>query len=157
MKQVTIKDDPDMLDEYDFTGGVRGKYVERFAAGSNIVVLSPDVANFFPDSESVNPMKTVNQVFLCAQQAKVDGYRRLVDITLQDGEVYRCSLADSSERLRLAHRSLVEEWEWIGPQAGIHWPAVDEDLSIEYLVDKGYLLGNQEMVSIKGALLVPVS
>ncbi len=54
MKQVTIKDDPDMLDEYDFTGGVRGKYVERFAAGSNIVVLSPDVANFFPDSESVN-------------------------------------------------------------------------------------------------------
>ena len=54
MKQVTIKDDPDMLNEYDFTGGVRGKYVERFAAGSNIVVLSPDVANFFPDSESVN-------------------------------------------------------------------------------------------------------
>ncbi len=48
------KDDPDMLDEYDFTGGVRGKYVERFAAGSNIVVLSADVAQFFPTSESVN-------------------------------------------------------------------------------------------------------
>ncbi len=56
MKQVTIttKDDPDMLDEYDFTGGVRGKYVERFAAGSNIVVLSADVVPFFPTSKSVN-------------------------------------------------------------------------------------------------------
>ena len=43
-----------MLDEYDFSKGVRGKYVERFKAGSNIVVLSPDVAEVFSDSESVN-------------------------------------------------------------------------------------------------------
>jgi hypothetical protein len=33
---------------------VRGKYAERYAAGSNVVVLSPDVAEVFPDSESVN-------------------------------------------------------------------------------------------------------
>jgi hypothetical protein len=99
-------------------------------------------------------MKRANQVFLCAEEAKVDGYRRLVDITLQDGEVYRCSLAESSERLRLAHPSLVEEWEWIGPQAGIHWPAVDEDLSIEYLVDKGDLLGHQEKFSQNGSSLI---
>jgi len=45
---------PDMLDEYDFSKGVRGKYAERYAEGSNIVVLAPDVAEFFPDSESVN-------------------------------------------------------------------------------------------------------
>lgn len=95
-----------------------------------------------------------NQVFLCAEEAKVDGYRRLVDITLEDGEVYRCSLAESSERLRLAHPSLVEEWEWIGPQAGIHWPAVDEDLSIEYLVDKGDLLEHQEKFSQNGTELI---
>jgi hypothetical protein len=44
----------DMLAEYDFTGGVRGKYAERYAAGSNVVVLSPDVAEIFPDSRSVN-------------------------------------------------------------------------------------------------------
>ena len=43
-----------MLDEYDFSKGVRGKYVERFKAGSNIVVLSPDIAEVFSDSESVN-------------------------------------------------------------------------------------------------------
>jgi len=43
-----------MLDDYDFSQGVRGKYVQRFAQGSNVVVLSPDVAEIFPDSESVN-------------------------------------------------------------------------------------------------------
>ena len=46
--------DADMLDEYDFSGGVRGKYVDRFAQGSNVVVLDPDVARVFTDSESVN-------------------------------------------------------------------------------------------------------
>ena len=45
---------PDMLDEYDFSKGVRGKYAKRYAEGTNIVILAPDVAKFFPDSESVN-------------------------------------------------------------------------------------------------------
>ena len=53
-KQVETERDPDMLDDYDFSQGVRGKYVQRFAQGSNVVVLSPDVAEIFPDSESVN-------------------------------------------------------------------------------------------------------
>ncbi len=44
----------DMLSEYDFTGGVRGKYARRYAAGSNVVVLEPDVARVFHDSRSVN-------------------------------------------------------------------------------------------------------
>lgn len=48
------KRDQDMLDDYDFSQGVRGKYVQRFAEGSNVVVLSPDLAEMFPDSESVN-------------------------------------------------------------------------------------------------------
>lgn len=46
--------EPEMLDEYDFSGGVRGKYVDRFPKGSNVVVLEPDVAQVFTDSESVN-------------------------------------------------------------------------------------------------------
>jgi len=46
--------DPDMLPEYDFSSGVRGKYVDRFAEGCNVVVLDPDVARVFTDSESVN-------------------------------------------------------------------------------------------------------
>lgn len=47
-------DDPEMKDEYDFSKGVRGKYARRFRAGTNIVILSPDVAEVFKDSESVN-------------------------------------------------------------------------------------------------------
>jgi len=43
-----------MLDEYDFSGGVRGKYAARFAQAANVVVLDQDVAEVFTDSESVN-------------------------------------------------------------------------------------------------------
>jgi hypothetical protein len=49
-----MKNDPDMLEEYDFTGGVRGKYAKRYAAGTNVVVIDPDVAEYFPDHDSVN-------------------------------------------------------------------------------------------------------
>ena len=49
-----MKHDPDMLEEYDFTGGVRGKYARRFLEGSNVVVIDPDVAEYFPDHEAVN-------------------------------------------------------------------------------------------------------
>jgi len=45
---------PDMRAEYDFSKGVRGKYIARLAAGSNAVVLDADVAAHFPDSKSVN-------------------------------------------------------------------------------------------------------
>ena len=47
----------DLRDEYDETllkNGVRGKYVQRLAAGSNIVRLAPDVAAAFPNEEAVN-------------------------------------------------------------------------------------------------------
>ena len=44
----------EMRPEYDFTGGVRGKYVNRLARTANVVVLDDDVATVFPDSASVN-------------------------------------------------------------------------------------------------------
>jgi hypothetical protein len=53
-KAARAKRDPDMLAEYDFSQGVRGKYAKRYADGTNVVVLSPDVAEFFPDSDAVN-------------------------------------------------------------------------------------------------------
>lgn len=49
-----MKTDPDMLEEYDFTGGVRGKYAKRYEEGTNVVVIEPDVAAYFPDHDSVN-------------------------------------------------------------------------------------------------------
>ena len=44
----------DLLPEYDFSGGVRGKYAARMAEGTNIVVIAPDLAKLFPTSEAVN-------------------------------------------------------------------------------------------------------
>jgi len=43
-----------MLEEYDFSKGVRGKYAKRYAEGTNVVVLDPDVAEYFPDHQAVN-------------------------------------------------------------------------------------------------------
>lgn len=43
-----------MLAEYDFTKGVRGKYAKRYAQGTNLVMLEPDVAKVFPTAEAVN-------------------------------------------------------------------------------------------------------
>jgi len=43
-----------MQEEYDFSKGVRGKYAKRYAKGTNVVVLDPDVAKVFPSSEAVN-------------------------------------------------------------------------------------------------------
>ena len=44
--------------EYDLTkllkGGARGKYADRYRAGSNVVVLAPEVAQAFPTEEAVN-------------------------------------------------------------------------------------------------------
>lgn len=54
MKKAKSNRDPEMLDEYDFSKGVRGKYAERYAEGTNVVVLAPDVASVFPDAQSVN-------------------------------------------------------------------------------------------------------
>jgi hypothetical protein len=44
----------EMRAEYDFTGGVRGKYADKYKAGTNVVLLEPEVAAAFPDSKAVN-------------------------------------------------------------------------------------------------------
>jgi hypothetical protein len=44
----------EMRPEYNFSGGVRGKYLERYKADSNIVVLDPDVSLAFPNAAAVN-------------------------------------------------------------------------------------------------------
>lgn len=52
------KDSNDELrEEYDLSqlkNRVRGKYVERYRQGTNLVLLEPEIAKAFPDSESVN-------------------------------------------------------------------------------------------------------
>ncbi|MBI5892734.1 MAG: hypothetical protein HZB79_03620 [Deltaproteobacteria bacterium] len=49
-----MQKDSDMLEEYDFSKGVPGKYAERYMEGTNVVIIDPDVAKFFPDHDSIN-------------------------------------------------------------------------------------------------------
>ena len=44
----------EMRPEYDFSGGIRGKYVDRYRHGTNVILLDPELAEAFPDSKSVN-------------------------------------------------------------------------------------------------------
>lgn len=56
-KEISHELEEELLPEYDFArmeGGVKGKYAERYQAGTNIVLLAPDVAQAFPTSDSVN-------------------------------------------------------------------------------------------------------
>ena len=57
MKKVESDEENDLRPEYDFSqmkGGVRGKYVERYREGTNLVLLDPDVAAAYPDAKAVN-------------------------------------------------------------------------------------------------------
>jgi len=49
-----MPNDPDMLEEYDFSEGKRGKYAQRYAEGSNVVVIDSDVVKYFPNHDAVN-------------------------------------------------------------------------------------------------------
>jgi hypothetical protein len=57
MKKTNRKSANDMRPEYDFRsmkGGVRGKYVTQYRAGTNLVLLDPEVAEAFPTDGAVN-------------------------------------------------------------------------------------------------------
>lgn len=56
MKKTNPKDE-DMRPEYDFAkmkGGVKGKYAKRYRAGTNVILLDPDVYKAFPTAVAVN-------------------------------------------------------------------------------------------------------
>ncbi|MHC5614466.1 MAG: hypothetical protein ACYTXA_26635 [Nostoc sp.] len=56
-REVENEMEDELLSEYDFAqmeGGVKGKYVERYRAGTNLVLLDRDVAQAFPNDAAVN-------------------------------------------------------------------------------------------------------
>lgn len=56
-KEAKDELDDELRAEYDFAqlkGGIKGKYAMRYRAGTNLVLLAPDVAEAFPTDESVN-------------------------------------------------------------------------------------------------------
>jgi hypothetical protein len=57
MKKNVDELDDELRPEYDFSkmaGGIRGKYIEQYRAGTSLVLLDPDVAQAFPTDASVN-------------------------------------------------------------------------------------------------------
>lgn len=88
-EQPNITDD-EMLPEYDFTGGVRGKHYQAYAQGHTVtihqadgtdivqhftledgaIMLDPDVREYFPDAETVNQaLRTLISLFPKNRQA----------------------------------------------------------------------------------------
>jgi hypothetical protein len=53
-EKVSEAEEPEMLAHYSFKGGQRGRYTHLFPQKPHLVVLSPDMAAVFPDSDSVN-------------------------------------------------------------------------------------------------------
>ena len=53
-RKRTKSSPPEMRPEYDFSGGVRGKYYRRYMESTNVVVLEPDVHEKFKNSAAVN-------------------------------------------------------------------------------------------------------
>ncbi len=58
-----------MRAEYDFSSGVRGKYVDRYRQGTNLVLLDPEVAQAFPNSRSVND--ALRAILVIARRADI--------------------------------------------------------------------------------------
>jgi len=57
MKKEVDEREDELRPEYDFSkmaGGIKGKYVERYRAGTNLVLLEPDIAQAFPTDASVH-------------------------------------------------------------------------------------------------------
>lgn len=79
-KETTSEPEDELRPEYDLNkllkGGVQGKYVARYRAGTNVVVLAPDVAQAFPTEAAVNEalrlvirMAQIPQMAAAAEQA----------------------------------------------------------------------------------------
>jgi hypothetical protein len=73
-KEVENEMEDELRPEYNFAqmqGGVRGKYVERYRTGTNLVLLDPDVAQAFPNDQAVNDaLRLLMQIALRQQSTK---------------------------------------------------------------------------------------
>jgi len=111
-----------MLPEYDFSGGVRGKYAKRYHQGSNIVVLDPDVTKRFPDSVAENPLAQPRRVrhrmlqnFTAAYTRIPSGYMGQIvewpEIITEGKDLEACreSLRDALTEMIAAYRELGKE------------------------------------------------
>ncbi len=82
MKKATAKRTNDELRaEYDLSqlkGGVRGKYYRQATAGTNLVLVEPELAEVFPDADSVN--RALRLLVDTAEAAATPSHRRRAPI-----------------------------------------------------------------------------
>ena len=75
-----MQKDPDMLEEYDFSKGILGKYAKKYNEGTNVVVIDPDVAKFFPDHDSVNEaLRSLTEIIKRQKRTPGKSTQRTVD------------------------------------------------------------------------------
>jgi hypothetical protein len=75
-----MQKDLDMLEEYDFSKGIKGKYAKKYREGTNVVVIDPDVAKFFPDHDSVNQaLRSLAEIIKKQKEATKKSPQRTVD------------------------------------------------------------------------------
>jgi hypothetical protein len=80
----------ELRQEYDLSklkGGVRGKYVARYKQGTNLVLLSPDVAKYFPDEQAVNA--ALRALIELAKRPSGGRVKRFVSMTIAWARSYK--------------------------------------------------------------------
>ncbi|MCX5817564.1 MAG: hypothetical protein NTX75_15235 [Proteobacteria bacterium] len=75
-----MQKDQDMLEEYNFSDGVQGKYSRRYSEGTNVVVIEPDVVKFFPDHDSVNhALRSLSEIIKKQKKSHNKSIQRIAD------------------------------------------------------------------------------
>jgi len=112
MKKAT-HENGDMRDHYDFRDGVRGKYAKRYAEGTNVVVLDPDVARQWLFATATRPLASVEI------DARVGGSFCLVDRGIGRVAEYRGTYVDIARPRRLAFTLVIDRHPKVVTRVGV--------------------------------------
>jgi hypothetical protein len=104
-KNAVPSNSDDLRPEYDLsklTGGIRGKYYERATAGTTLVLLERDVAEAFPDGQTVNQALRALIKVAKTQVRTTGSPAKLANTALQPASRARKTRARSRKRARAA-------------------------------------------------------
>jgi len=121
-KAVKTRRDPDMLDEYDFSGGMRGKYVNRVADGSIVNTINAE------KDSVVEP---------AAIRAWAEG--RTIFIELTDGRI----IGFPTKRFRILKKATVDQLKEVTLRLdgfALRWETLDEDITVSGVVAGNFQL-----------------
>jgi hypothetical protein len=91
-----------MRQEYDFSSGVRGKYMPRLAKGANVVVLDRDMGKVFPSSKAVN-----DALRFLAEAERRHGNAKVARAAFEQSHVIKAPMKDSSPMVKSSKRLFI--------------------------------------------------